>query len=232
MSHSVVKVKICGITSPDDARCAVWAGADAIGFVFAESSRRVSSQEAAHIGSVVPPFVAKVGVFVDESVANITRIVQEARLDVVQLHGQEDDEFINELKRLGCKVVKAVAVRDESVVEQLPFIGADALLLDKYDPKRAGGTGETFDWRLAAAARRHLQKSGRDVPVILAGGLHPANVQAALDAVKPYAVDVSSGVEKAPGRKCRDKMRRFVLKVRQWHGNDKRIRRLGYRSLW
>lgn len=219
MKQLQARVKICGITSSDDARAAVKAGCDAVGFVFAESSRQVTAAEAARISGVIPPFVAKVGVFVDERIESIERIAREARLEVIQLHGQEDNATIAALRQLGYTVIKAVAVRDKHVIDKLPFIDADGLLLDKYDPVHAGGTGATFDWRLAVSASRCLARTGRDVPIMLAGGLHPGNVQDALQAVKPYGVDVSSGVEAAPGRKCHDKMRQFVLKVRQWHVN-------------
>lgn len=213
-------MKICGITSPQDGRAAVRAGADAVGFVFAASSRRVDEETAALIGDALPPFVTKVGVFVDARLDVIAQTAKAARLHVVQLHGGEDNEFIAAVRRLGYTVVKAIAVRDESVVTDLLHIDADALLLDTYDPAQAGGTGETFDWRLAVAAKGRLEAAGNDTPIMLAGGLKPSNVQPALKAVQPYAVDVSSGVELAPGRKCSIKMHDFVSKVRQWHGNE------------
>lgn len=218
------KVKICGLTSAADALAAARAGADAIGFVFAASSRRVTGTEAARIGAVLPPFIAKVGVFVDATLDVIAQTATEAGLHVVQLHGNEDNSFIAAVRQLGYTVVKAVAVRDEAVIATLPTIEADALLLDKYDPVQAGGTGLTFDWRLAVEATQRLRAVGSGVPIILAGGLNPSNVQRALDEVNPYAVDVSSGVELTPGHKCHDKMHEFTLKVRQWHVNEQYAR--------
>lgn len=217
-------VKICGLTSAEDARGAVAAGANAIGFVFAESSRRVTVEQAREMSRGLSPFVVKVGVFVNAPLEVIRHTARTVPLQVIQLHGQEDNSFIERVRELGYPVVKAVAVRDESVVDELVSIRADGLLLDTYDPNLAGGTGATFDWRLAVMAKARLREAGRDVPVTLAGGLNPANVGRAVMFVGPDAVDVSSGVELAPGKKSREKMIQFVEKARQRHGDDETAR--------
>lgn len=213
------RVKICGLTTPDDAAAAARAGADAVGFVFAASPRRVSPDDALKMSRQLPPFVVRVGVFVDESYDQVARTVESARLHVVQLHGDEDNRFVERLRRLGCDVMKAVRVRDETVVETAVQTDADALLLDTFSSERAGGTGHTFDWRLAKLTLAALIDQGRDVPIVLAGGLTPENVRGAVGGVRPFGVDVSSGVETAPGHKCPVKMRQFVRKVREADGS-------------
>lgn len=217
----MTRVKFCGLTTPDDAAAAARAGADAVGFVFADSPRRVSSEDAFHISRSLSPFVVRVGVFVDESYDQVARTVEAARLHVVQLHGDEDNGFVARLRRLGCDVVKAVRMRDEADVDAVVQTDADALLLDTFSAERAGGTGRTFDWRLAESALAALAEHGRVTPVVLAGGLTPENVGDAVQTVRPYGVDVSSGVEREPGRKCPVKMRLFVRKVREADGSAK-----------
>jgi len=197
----MVKVKICGITSSEDARQAVAAGADALGFVFfSQSPRAVNEEQVREIVCGLPPFVTKVGLFVNEEPERINRIVQDCQLDMAQLHGDEPPELMS---RLSCRAIKALRVRDRSsLLDHRKFPGA-ALLLDAWAPDRFGGTGDRFDWELAAevACQR---------PVILAGGLNPDNVAAAVGIVRPYAVDVSSGVESAPGRKDPLQVSRFI----------------------
>lgn len=212
------RVKICGLTSPADVEAAVRAGADAVGFVFAESPRRVSPQKARELARAVPPFVVRVGVFVDETYDAAARIAEDAGLHVIQLHGRADEALILRLQRLGYQVAQAVRMRDERDVNAVAGTAADAVLLDTFSPGRAGGTGRTFDWRLARAAMAALDARGKRLPVVLAGGLTPENVADAVRTVRPFAVDVSSGVETAPGRKCPEKMQRFVRKVREADG--------------
>ncbi len=197
----MVRVKICGITSLVDAMAAVRAGADALGFVFAPSPRRVSPDRVRTIVRELPPFVATVGVFVDAGLGEIRGIRAFCRLDLAQLHGDESEDFVNQL---GNGTVKALRVR--GVVPANTYIGA-TLLLDTYSPSAQGGTGTTFDWNLAS-------EISRSRPIILAGGLSPENVADAIRAVNPYAVDVSSGVEHEPGRKDHDKMSRFVRRAK------------------
>lgn len=221
----MIRVKICGLTNPDDAAAAARAGADAVGFVFAASPRRISPARAAVVSRALPPFVVRAGVFVNERYDDIARTAEAARLHVLQLHGEEDQRLIASLRRLGYDVVKAMPMRDEQDVAKLVQVDADGLLLDAYSPQRAGGTGRTFDWRLARRAMTALSEQGRSVPVVLAGGLTPDNVVEAIETVRPDAVDVSSGVERTPGCKCPIKMSDFVRKVRECHGSAHVTRR-------
>ncbi len=199
-----VKVKICGMTSLEDALMAVGFGADAVGFVFYRKSPRFVTERLVK-SIVLPPFVSKVGVFVDETAEKINRIADACRLDTIQLHGDESPAFCRKLRR---RVVKAIRLRNAQSLELLPRYEVDGFLLDAYAEKIPGGTGLTCDWRLAQRAR----KFG---PVILAGGLNPGNVEDAVNQVQPYGVDVCSGVEKSPGIKDRVKVRDFILAARK-----------------
>ena len=203
-----VKVKICGITHKDDALAAVDAGADALGFMFYELSPRYLLLKAARtIILRVPPFITKVGVFVDPSEETVRRAVEECGLDCIQFHGGESPEFCERF--LPIKVIKAFRIRDAASVLGLPAYRTDAWLLDSYVPDTLGGTGVQFNWALALNAKQH------GVPVILAGGLTADNVASAVQEADPYAVDVSSGVESVPGRKDPAEMRRFVAAAKQ-----------------
>ncbi|MEW5994508.1 MAG: phosphoribosylanthranilate isomerase, partial [Candidatus Zixiibacteriota bacterium] len=182
------------------------AGADALGFVFAESLRQVSHLDVKRIVRELPPLVTAVGVFVDETVETVRSMVQECSLDLVQLHGRETREYAD---TLGVRYLKSFRVRDASFVNEIETFGCRTFLLDTYSSRATGGTGTTFDWKLAVEAGKY----GR---VILAGGLTPENVAEALAIVHPYAVDVSSGVEAATGRKDHEKIRRFIHEVRTW----------------
>jgi phosphoribosylanthranilate isomerase len=202
----VTRVKICGVTTAEDARLAAELGAFAIGMVFwARSPRHVSVAAACEIVAALPPGVEAVGVFVDEAPAEVRRIVHEVGLTGVQLHGSEDPaEYAIESRTL----IKAVPLRgaeDAATAVKLP--ASVVALLDAHDPVNRGGTGRTVDWTLAA--RVATQR-----PVVLSGGLAAANVAAAIRLVRPYAVDVSSGVEHAPGRKDPVKLRAFFAAVR------------------
>ena len=202
-----IKVKICGITSQADASAAVEAGADALGFMFYErSSRHLVPEKAAAIIASLPPFVSKVGVFVNAPEATVREITTRCGLDTLQFHGDETPEFCRRFAPL--KVIKAFRIRDEHSLKSLEQFTTDAWLLDSYLPDQAGGTGVAFNWELAAQAR----EAGR--PVVLAGGLNPENIAEAIHQVWPYAVDVSSGVESAPGRKDARLMRAFIAAVR------------------
>lgn len=200
-----VRIKICGITDPGDATAAVDAGADALGFIFYKKSPRyISPEEAEQIVIKLPPFVTAVGVFVDETDEEVNRIVKLARLGCAQLHGSETPVVCS---RVEAKVIKALRVRDEKDIEGLRGYCVSAFLLDTFKEGVPGGTGETFDWDLAVAAK--------DLgPVILSGGLTPENVADAILKVRPYGVDVSSGVELSPGKKDHYNMRRFIEKAR------------------
>ena len=204
-----VAVKVCGVTSREDARAAVAAGADAIGFVFwPRSPRAVDADTARAIAAALPPFVLRVGVFVDAPNEEIRRVADEVGLDMVQLHGSEAPEAVAAAPR---RAVKAVRVGPGFRVEDaLRYDGAAAgLLVDtRVDGGLPGGTGRSFDWSLVRPLREGTSF------LVLAGGLTPDNVGAAIAAVRPDAVDVSTGVESAPGRKDPAKMRAFVEAVR------------------
>lgn len=197
----IVKVKICGITSAADALAAVDAGADALGFMFyAPSPRNVNFDVAAEIIRQLPPFVAKVGVFVNPAEAEVRRAIAECGLDTLQFHGEETPEFC---RQFGLKTMKAFRVRDAESLRQTDAYANEAWLLDSYVAGQLGGTGARFNWDLATeAARRHT--------VLLAGGLTPENAAEAVRKVRPYGLDVSSGVESAPGRKDAAKVGAFI----------------------
>jgi phosphoribosylanthranilate isomerase len=208
----MVRVKICGIRRVEEARAAVDAGADAIGFNFWRPGRRYIRPEIARaIALALPPFVARVGVFVDEEPETIRAIAVLCGLDALQLHGSESPEFCRQFDR---PVIKGVKVRSAQSVDGLARYGAAALLLDAHVPGEMGGTGRTFDWSLAVRAK----EAG---PVILSGGLTPENVEDAIRAAVPYAVDVASGVE-TDGRKDPVKIRAFVARVQAWNATEVR----------
>ena len=197
----IVKVKICGITSVGDALAAVDAGADALGFMFyAPSPRNVSFSVAAEIIRQLPPFVAKVGVFVNPAEDDVRRAIAECGLDTLQFHGEETPEFC---RRFGLKTMKAFRVRDAESLKQTEAYPSEAWLLDSYVAGQLGGTGARFNWDLATDAARHHT-------VLLAGGLTPENAAEAVRKVRPYGLDVSSGVESAPGKKDAAKVRAFI----------------------
>lgn len=200
----MVAVKICGITNIDDALAAVDFGADALGFVFYKGSPRfIAPDEAKDILKKLPPFVTTVGVFVDEAPHEIERILLHAPVDVVQLHGHEPPEACLMSRRL----IKAIRVKDLSDLEPLRQYHVSSFLLDTYTPELHGGTGQIFNWDIAVEAKQFGK-------IILAGGLTPDNVDKAIQWVKPYAVDVSSGVEAKKGKKDHRKMRLFIEKAR------------------
>lgn len=201
----MIRIKICGITHIDDALQACACGADALGLVFYEKSPRcVTREHARAIVAALPPFVTTVGLFVNEDPETIRKIVDYCGLDVIQLHGDEGPD--------AClfpphRVLKALRVRGEESLVGIEAYAVSALLLDAWHPESYGGTGQLGDWKLAArlAAER---------PVILAGGLNPENVAEAIRQVRPYGVDVSSGVESSPGRKDPALVAAFIRNAR------------------
>ena len=200
------RVKICGITNLADAQAAVEAGADAIGFIFHEKSpRRVPLKTAAEIARQLPPFVMRVGVFVNAPEDFVLRAIGEAGLTLLQFHGDEPPEFCTQF---GLMSMKAFRVRDAESLKAIPNYQTDAYLLDAFSSTTLGGTGEKFNWELAVAA----QKLGK--PIFLAGGLTPENVAEAIKKVQPFGVDVSSGVEISPGKKDHVKVKAFIQAVR------------------
>lgn len=199
------RVKICGITSPEDALHVVNAGADAIGLVFyAPSPRAVTLQHAKTIATAVPAFVTVVGLFVNAEKSEIEKIVAEVGIDLIQFHGDESAEFCRQFNR---PYIKAVRVKADTNLIQYAddFFDAKALLLDAYAEGVPGGTGQSFDWDLIP---KHLPK-----PMILAGGLNAENVAQAIKAVQPYAVDVSGGLEISKGVKDAQKIQQFMQQV-------------------
>lgn len=201
----MTRVKICGITNIDDAASAVECGADAIGFIFFEESpRHIEVEEAGRIASELPPFITTVGVFVNEGADRVNSIVKSAGLDCAQLHGEEAPEVCRAVE---ARVIKAVRVSGRDDLRGLDSYDVRAFLLDTFCEGVKGGTGRTFDWDIALEAK----KLGT---VILSGGLTPENVADAIRHVRPWAVDVTSGVEKAPGRKDPEKIKRFIDGVR------------------
>ncbi len=210
----MVRIKICGITRAEDATLAAEAGADAIGLVFARSPRQVTIRQAGRIVAALPPLVSAVGVFVNARLATVVRTVAELGLSAAQLHGDESPDFVHRLG--GIRVIKALRVRDRSFVDQLAAFrdaGVCGILLDAYSPKVRGGSGQRFDWDLVSGLR---QTGALDdaPPLILAGGLTPRNVRAAVRRVRPWGVDVSSGVEDEPRVKSAERITRFVDAVR------------------
>jgi phosphoribosylanthranilate isomerase len=205
MVNPQIKVKICGMTQLQDAVFAVEQGADAVGFIFYKKSpRAVTMKTVREIISKLPPLVDTVGVFVNESVDRVNKIADYCGLDLVQLHGEESPAFCRKIKR---RVVKAFRVKDLQSIKQLEKYPVSGFLLDTFSENLHGGTGKTFDWTLALPAK----KIG---PVILAGGLTPRNIRQAVSQVRPYGVDVCSGVEKSPGVKDLEKVRAFLKNIR------------------
>jgi phosphoribosylanthranilate isomerase len=200
--NMTVKVKICGITNLRDGMAAAEAGADALGFVFYDQSpRHISVQSAAGLVSQLPPFVMKVGVFVNAPEDLVIRAIRECGLSLLQFHGDELPEYC---QQFGLMSMKAFRVRDAASLQTLLSYPTDAWLLDAYSPEKPGGTGEIFNWDLALEAQRW----GR--PIFLAGGLTPENVAEAVRRARPYGVDVSSGVEAAPGKKDHARVKAFI----------------------
>ncbi len=204
----MVKVKICGITNLEDAQAAIEYGADALGFVFAQSPRQVTPQQVYHIVALLPPFIAKVGVFVDSELGAVQETISACGLDLAQLHGSESPQYC---QALFPGVIKSFRVKDREFLSLLPQYKALAYLLDSYDVHQGGGTGYSFDWDIAREAKRYG-------PIVLAGGLTPENVRRAMNIVQPYAVDVSSGVEAKPGKKDFVKLAAFIKAVKQGEG--------------
>ena len=201
----MVKIKICGITNLTDAEAAADCGADALGFIFYKGSKRyVEPRRAGEIIACLPPFITTVGVFVNQSTEEIKAIRDLSGFDMAQLHGDESPGFCESLP-MG--VIKVVRLRDRGDLGTLESYNVSAFLFDTYSEDSYGGTAETFDWDL-------INDLGSKRPVILSGGLNSDNVAEAIGRVKPYGVDVSSGVEESPGKKDADKIKRFIEEAR------------------
>ena len=206
----MTKVKICGITNLEDAMLSAKFGADALGFNFYEKSPRYILPEAAReITQELPESILKVGVFVNENIEKIIEITETANLDAIQLHGKEMPDIAEELKtKTGLEIIKAFRVSEDFKPEDVLEYEVDAILLDAYSPKEHGGTGETFDWKIAMKVKRIFPK------MYLAGGLSEANVADAMTEVEPYAIDVCSGIEHQKGIKDRAKLKTFIAAVK------------------
>lgn len=202
-----LRIKICGITNIDDALNAVDAGAEALGFMLYKKSKRfVRPETVKEIVRELPPFVSCVGVFVNESRENILSTRESCELDTVQLHGDESPKFCQEIPG---KVIKAFQLRTPETLKTVAMYQTNAWLLDSYSPAARGGTGDSFNWDWVKAA------SPLDRPVIIAGGLTRENAADCVLATQPYGLDVSSGVEISPGKKCAEKMKNFIEVARE-----------------
>lgn len=204
-ANLLAKIKICGITNFDDALAAAELGADYIGFVFAPSPRRIEPERAKTIIDRLPRAVLKVGVFVNEHADKVKEIASYCSLDWLQFHGDESPEYCQRFEQ---RVIKTVRVKNGASLDRLADYQVDAFLLDTYSEDKLGGTGKTFDWNIA----REAKKYGK---IFLSGGLNAGNVAEAIKLVKPYAVDVSSGIESAPYQKNHTKIRSFIEACRK-----------------
>ena len=202
----MLKIKICGITNLDDALLAADLGANALGFIFATSPRNIDKNTVGQIARKLQPFISRVGVFVNESVKVVNETVLECGLDAVQLHGEETPEYC---ARILSRVIKSFILGkdilnssqlNEELAKYEPFVSA--FLFDTYSPQQFGGTGQTFNWD-------NLKEIQSSKPIIVSGGLTPDNVQDLLKVFKPYAIDISSGVEASPGHKDPEKLKQL-----------------------
>ena len=202
----MVRVKICGITNEEDATLALKLGAHALGFIFASSPRQIAPRKARDIIRALPPFVRTVGVFVNETPEAVREIKRFCGLDLLQLHGDESPEICQELMPY---TIKAFRIRDEASLLNTRIYKGNirAVLYDAFSEEKYGGTGKTFDWGLAEKGNE------LGVPVILSGGLSPSNIEGAVSMVKPYAVDVNSGIEERPGKKSPTLMKMLMEKI-------------------
>jgi phosphoribosylanthranilate isomerase len=199
-------IKICGITNKEDAHCAATLGVWALGFVFADSPRRIAVETAREIAVTLPSTIATVGVFVNEEQAVIRNIVKDCNLDIIQLHGEETPAYCTAIKAFA-KTMKAFRIRDAGSLKDMSSYDVDFYLLDAYADHAYGGTGTTFNWDIACKAKEYR------TAIVLSGGLNPDNVAAAITKVHPLAVDVASGVESSVGKKDKTLMQRFVSNV-------------------
>lgn len=204
----MVKVKICGITNFEDARTAVLAGCDMLGFVFYEKSPRyIRPDRAGDIISGLPGGVEKVALFVNEQKKTVIDILNQIKeIDILQFHGDETPDYCSAFNK---RIIKAIRVKNKDSIKQMASYNVNFFLLDAFKKDIYGGTGENFEWKLAKDAKAY------NVPIILSGGLNPENVKEAIELVEPYAVDVSSGVEISPGRKDPELIKRFIQEVKQ-----------------
>lgn len=208
-----IKVKICGITNAEDANAAIDLGADALGFIFVpDTPRYIEPHEAKQIVGNLPPFITTVGVMADKNIGDVSKIIKICGLNAVQLHGSETPKYCSTLY-LNCRtaIIKGFRIKDRNSLLPIPEYKVNAYLLDTYVKGKKGGTGETFNWDLANEAKKYGK-------IIIAGGLTHLNVAQAVQHIRPYAVDVSSGVEASPGRKDHTKVEEFIKNARAIEG--------------
>lgn len=203
------KIKICGITNKEDAMWVANLAADYLGLIFAkDSKRKISLEKAKEIAAVVPPYIKKVGVFVNEEAKAVNKILESCKLDALQFHGQETPEYCAQFKGKA-EIIKAFRIKDQESLTQISQYDTDFYLLDSFVEGEQGGTGEAFNWDLALK----VKEFGK--PIFLSGGLTAKNVAEAVKKVAPYAVDVASGVESSPRRKSVERMQEFIDKARK-----------------
>ena len=204
LNYPAVRIKICGLQDTPTALAAAKAGADAIGLVFVPGRRRVTPEQARDICQSLPPLISRVGVFVDTPVEEVRQIASFCGLDIIQLHGQESPDYC---RQLGLRCIKAMPAQDRPSLERANAYPVSALLVDTFLPGTRGGSGQTFNWQL-------LEGISFKSPLILAGGLNPGNIGRAVALVRPYGVDVSSGVE-VKGKKDAILIKAFIQRVRE-----------------
>ncbi|MBN1405541.1 MAG: phosphoribosylanthranilate isomerase [Candidatus Omnitrophica bacterium] len=205
-----VKAKICGITNLEDAKAAVDSGADMLGFVFYKKSPRfIAPEKALKIIDKLPDAVEKVAVFVDEAETNVKDIISRVAggVDILQFHGSETADYCRKFDK---KIIKVARIKDKNSIDGFESYKVDFFLLDSFKEGAFGGTGKNFDWKLANDFKKLY-----NVPVILSGGLTCSNVKEAIEKVRPYAIDVSSGVEAYPGKKDARLVKEFIKKVKE-----------------
>jgi len=204
----MTKIKICGITNLRDALFAARYGADALGFVFAESPRKINAVSAARIINQLPLFVFKIGVFVNAKKDDVLGILHTCRLDALQFHGEENNRYCGFFRKY-CKIIKAIRIKDTipmKIIRQYKNI--DAYLFDAYDKNIYGGTGRSFSWNILKNIPRHK-------PIIISGGIRPNNVIAVIKKLNPYAIDISSGVEAYPGKKNLKQLKTLIQTIKR-----------------
>lgn len=203
----MVKIKVCGITNVEDALECVKLGVDALGFIFAESKRRVNKETVREIINKLPPFITLVGIFVNEEKKIIEETAEYCRLDALQFHGQETTHYCQEFVGLGYKTIKSFSIRDKDSLEEINKFIVSAYLFDTFKEGMPGGTGTCFDWNI-------IKKISFTKPVIISGGLNLNNITRCIKLLQPYGIDICSGVEKYPGKKDKNKLRKFIEKVK------------------
>lgn len=205
-------VKICGLTNWDDAELVASSGANALGFIFAASKRQISPQKAKEIISYLPRDLEKVGVFMDQDSREVRKIAEYCSLTGLQFHGNEPPQYCKDFKDF--TVIKAFRVNTErgwqGIATYIKTKSVDRILLDTYVPGVPGGTGKTFPWNLV-----NSRKNWEEIPLIIAGGLNPENVAIVIREVKPFGIDVGSGVEREPGKKDEQKIKQFIHEVKK-----------------